>query len=45
VTQRKILRLDFTEPSDGPMTSWVAFVTKPDKKSVRLCCDYRLRTV
>ena len=36
----ELLRLDFIEPSDSPMTSGVVCVSKPNK-SVRLCCDYR----
>ena len=36
----ELLRQDFIEPSDSPMTSGVVCVTKPDK-SVRICCDYR----
>ena len=35
----ELLRLDFIEPSDSPMTSGVVCVTKP-AKSVRICCDY-----
>jgi len=36
----ELLRLDFIEPSDSPMTSGIVCVTKSDK-SVRICCDYR----
>ena len=36
----ELLRLDFVEPSNSPMTSGIVCVIKPDK-SVRMCCDYR----
>jgi len=36
----KLLKLDFTEETDIPMTNGVVYVTKPDK-SIKLCCDYK----